>query len=349
VPATVRGDYDGLTNVAKIFAGQAQTSRQSSQRLKRQVEQLRSGDWAGKGAKSFYQEMDSVVLPAYRRLEEAMSGADQILKRVSKAIHDAEDEATRLFGQGGGGGAGGAGGGAAGGGAAGGVAGGGAGTGAGAGGGGGGGLSAEGQLVSDLLNAITTAHGAANLFGSLKGGERIFAIADSTPMKGVMAALSGIKESVDAYGRGVSIPAAGVDGAIGAVASILSQPYEGAVGLIHNVTNAISPTAGKYTAVLNDVMPTNVGKSLAVGTVDTVDALIRGDYGQLARHHDQNLSGQYGEVVRGYAIAADSIGAMVTGDQRRLNQLSDMAAGGKLGPLAEFGDWLGGKMYDWTH
>jgi len=61
------------------------------------------------------------------------------------------------------------------------------------------------------------------------------------------------------------------------------------------------------------------------------------------------MDGKYGEVVRGYAIAADSIGALVTGDSRRLNQLSDMAAGGKLGKPAQFGDWLGGKIYDWTH
>jgi hypothetical protein len=40
---------------------------------------------------------------------------------------------------------------------------------------------------------------------------------------------------------------------------------------------------------------------------------------------------------------------LVTGDSRRLNQLSDMAAGGKLGKPAQFGDWLGGKIYDWTH
>jgi len=342
----VRGDFDGLANVARTFAGQAQAAQGSHRKLKGQIETLRSGGWVGKGAKAFYREMDGLVLPAFAQLENAMTGADQLLRRADKILHGAEDDVTRLFGEGGGDGAG-AGGGGGGGGAPGG---GGSGGGAGGGGGGGGaGLSPEGQLVSDLLNAITTASGVPGLFKSLKGAQRIFAIADSTTMKGVMGILSGAKEALDASGRGVSNAAAGVDGAIGAVASILSRPLEGAVGLIHNVTDAISPGAGKYTAVLNDVMPTNVGKSLAVGTVDTVDALVRGDYNQLARHHDQNMDGKYGEVVRGYAIAADSIGALVTGDSRRLNQLSDMAAGGKLGKPAQFGDWLGGKIYDWTH
>lgn len=347
MPARViRGDFDGLASTARIFAGQAQAAGGTLRKLKGQIETLRSGGWVGKGAKAFYGEMDGLVLPALVQLEKAMSGADQLLRQADKIIHGAEDEVTRLFGQGGGGGAGAA----AGGGGAGAAGGGGSGGGAGGGGaGGGGGLSPEGQLISDLLNAITTAGGVPGLFKGLKGAERIFAIADSTAMKGVMGILSGAKEALDASGRGVSGPAAAVDGAIGAVASILSKPLEGAVGLIHNVTDAISPGAGKYTAVLNDAMPTNVGKSLAVGTVDTVDALVRGDYNQLARHHDQNMDGKYGEVVRGYAIAADSIGAMVTGDSRRLNQLSDLAAGGKLGKPAQFGDWLGGKIYDWTH
>ena len=340
---TIRGEFDGLANLAKIFARQAQSAQRTRSRLKGQVETLRSGGWLGKGANAFYREMDERLLPAFAQLEQAMSGADQLLRKVDKLLHDTEDDVTRIFREGGGG----AGGVTEGGGAV--TGSGGGGAGAASGGKGGGGLSPEGKLVSDLLNAITTAGGAAGLFGKLKGAERILAIADSTAMKGVMAVLSGAKEAIDASGRGVSNVAAGVDGAIGAVASILGKPLEGAVGLVHNVTDAISPGAGKYTAILNDAMPTNVGKSLAVGTVDTVDALVRGDYNQLVRHHDQNLNGQYGEVVRGYAIAADSIGAMVTGDSRRLNQLSDMAAGGKLGKLAQFGDWLGGKVFDWTH
>jgi WXG100 family type VII secretion target len=338
VPApVVRGDYDGLAQAAKVFNGEAQRAHASFSRLKREIEELRSGRWIGKGAKAFYQEMDSLVLPAFNQLEKAMAGGDQLLSRASKAIHDAEEETTRLFGQG-----------------AGGAAGDGAGAGASAGGGAGGtagsaGLSPEGKLISDLLKALTTSRSAAKLFSSLKGGERILAIAGSTSLKAFSAGLTGIQQALSAVDRGVSNTAAGVDGAIGAVASWFGSPVGSAIGVIHNVTDAISPGAGKYTAILNDVRPTNVAKNLAQGTVDTVDALYRGDYSQLARHHDQNLNGQYGEVVRGYAIAADSIGAVVTGDSRRLNQLSDMAAGGKLGPLAKAGDWLGGKIYDWTH
>jgi WXG100 family type VII secretion target len=342
----VKGDFDGLAKLAKVFAGEAQTAQQSYDRLKQQVEVLRGGDWSGKGAKAFYREMDGMVLTAFARLQKAMEGGDGAVRRASKILQDAEDEASRLFAQIaamgvaalGGGAAATAGAGAAG------------GSGRGAGGSGaGGGLSPEATLIGDLLNALNTAGGAAGLFGKLKGAERILAIAESTSMKGALAILSGAKEALDASGRGVSSVGAGIDGAIGAVASILGKPVEGVVGLVHNVTDAISPGAGRYTAVLNDAMPTNVGKSLATGTVDTVDALVRGDYKQLALHHDQNLDGKYGEVVRGYAIAADSIGALVTGDSARLNKISDLASGGKLGPLAEFGDWLGGKVYDWTH
>jgi hypothetical protein len=93
-------------------------------------------------------------------------------------------------------------------------------------------------------------------------------------------------------------------------------------------------------------MPMNVATSITTGSIDTVDAVVRGDWDQLARHHDQNLAGDYGEVVRGYAIGFDALGAWVNGDSSRLGEISNMAADGRLGPLAEFGDWLGGATYD---
>lgn len=337
----IRGHYEELSTISKKFARQASDVQQSIRRLKQQLEGLRSGDWIGVGADKFYREMDSEVMPSMNRLAKALELASSTTRQIIKVLQTAENDAARILRLSGLG----------------------RGIGAEASGGGGAGigvrgsptaisepgLSAEGELAKDLLNAITTAGGAAGLFSKLKGGERILAIANSTSFKYAMAGAEGVKEFLSASDRGVGTVAAGVDGAIGAAATFINSPTGSVVGLIHNVTNSISPELGRYTAVANDVMPVNVGKSLAIGSVDTVDALVRGDYNQLSRHHDQNLAGDYGEVTRGYAIGFDSLGAVVTGDSRRLNQISDMAADGSLGPLAEFGDWLGGATYDLFH
>ena len=56
---------------------------------------------------------------------------------------------------------------------------------------------------------------------------------------------------------------------------------------------------------------------------------------------DQQLQGKYGTVVQGYAMVGTTLSAAVSADSKTLNRLSDDAASGRLGPLAEFGDWLG--------
>jgi hypothetical protein len=208
-----------------------------------------------------------------------------------------------------------------------------------------------------FLKAVDAAHkGAGALAKILPAGERVTRIVDGLGFRVAGSSIGGLIAGMDAAERGVSTPAAVVDGvAAGAIdfSGVFSSGRTGivsaVVGVVHGVTSAISPEAGKYTAIAADVMPGQVAEKIAVGAIDTADALIRGDTGQLVKHHQQNLDGKYGEVIRGYAIGAEAIGAVVTGDSRALNNLSDAAASGKLGPVAEFGDWLGGAVYDIFH
>jgi WXG100 family type VII secretion target len=69
MPASkVRGDYASLAQIAQGFGREANNSRQSLQRITSKPDVLRGGDWVGTGADKFYQEMDSSVLPAQKRL-----------------------------------------------------------------------------------------------------------------------------------------------------------------------------------------------------------------------------------------------------------------------------------------
>lgn len=94
---TVRTDYDTLAEIANIFNQQADSSRRTLQRLQQRMETLQSGDWIGKGAAAFYQEMNSDVLPAVRRLTAALEQAHQVTQRISQVMKEAEDEASALF------------------------------------------------------------------------------------------------------------------------------------------------------------------------------------------------------------------------------------------------------------
>ncbi len=98
----VRAEYDELAQIAKMFSKQSETTQTSSKRLSQQVEVLRSGHWVGRGADAFYQEMEG-LLPAVRRLVEALAMADRVTKSIIQIMEESDEDASRLiqlFGQG---------------------------------------------------------------------------------------------------------------------------------------------------------------------------------------------------------------------------------------------------------
>lgn len=93
----VRGDYDTLGKIASTFGQQATQTGQTHRKLTQALNTLKSGDWIGKGAKAFFQEMDSEVMPSMQRLAKALEAADKVTRQISKIIKQAEDDAARLF------------------------------------------------------------------------------------------------------------------------------------------------------------------------------------------------------------------------------------------------------------
>jgi WXG100 family type VII secretion target len=93
----IKVQFDDLGKTAKVFSRQAQSTSQTLRKINGQISTLQSGGWVGKGAKAFYNEMERSVLPALKALIEALEGGATGLGQVAKVMHDAEDEATRLF------------------------------------------------------------------------------------------------------------------------------------------------------------------------------------------------------------------------------------------------------------
>lgn len=93
----IRTDHDRLVQIASSFGRQAQHAQQSVQRIQLQVDQLQGGDWIGRGAKAFYAEMDQEVLPALKRLTDALAQAQRTTIQISQVLQQAEEDASRLL------------------------------------------------------------------------------------------------------------------------------------------------------------------------------------------------------------------------------------------------------------
>jgi WXG100 family type VII secretion target len=105
----VKADYEALSDAANRFSQESDKIKQIASRLGHGAENLKRSSWTGKGAEAFFKEMESSILPAYRRLADALKEASTITKALSKLFQDAEQEAAGMVKGTGGGSAGGAG------------------------------------------------------------------------------------------------------------------------------------------------------------------------------------------------------------------------------------------------
>ena len=66
------GNYDQLAQIAQRFGRESESIRTLIGTLRANVNTLQGGDWVGQGARAFYAEMSSDVLPSLMRLERAL-------------------------------------------------------------------------------------------------------------------------------------------------------------------------------------------------------------------------------------------------------------------------------------
>src|SRR5574341_536432 len=96
----VRADYDELQEIAQAFARQSEAVRQSYGVVLQAKDTLQGGDWVGKGADKFYQEMNSSILPSLKRLAQALERASETTKKISQIMKQAEQDASHVFKEG---------------------------------------------------------------------------------------------------------------------------------------------------------------------------------------------------------------------------------------------------------
>ncbi len=96
----VQAQYDQLQSIAGRFGQWAESNAEMSDRVRQCVEKLMNGDWIGKGAEAFFNEMGSEVLPAMDRLTGALQQSQSTMSQIIVLIQEAEEEAASLFSDG---------------------------------------------------------------------------------------------------------------------------------------------------------------------------------------------------------------------------------------------------------
>lgn len=97
ISITIKLDFDAFKNIEGSFRAQETATQQTIGKLNKVIEQLRGGDWFGEGATAFFNEMDSQVIPAMKRLQKVMGEGDRVSKEMERLQHECESNITSLF------------------------------------------------------------------------------------------------------------------------------------------------------------------------------------------------------------------------------------------------------------
>lgn len=93
----IQADYDELDAIVRQFDREGQDVERLTAQLRRLVEELERGGWIGRGARAFYDEMYQEVLPALRRLHDALYQVSDATGEIARILREAEESAARLM------------------------------------------------------------------------------------------------------------------------------------------------------------------------------------------------------------------------------------------------------------
>lgn len=89
--------YDELDQAAQKIADGSVRVKDMMIKWQSQVEVLKGGAWVGRGSDSFYDESDNLMLPALKRLEEALEALSNGLRQAQERMRGAEQECASRF------------------------------------------------------------------------------------------------------------------------------------------------------------------------------------------------------------------------------------------------------------
>lgn len=94
---TVRVDYEALAQVAARFQQRSQSTVQMAGQVRQSYARLQDDSWIGRGAEAFFREMDGEILPAVRRLIEALAEAANVTNAIVQNFQQSDQQAANPF------------------------------------------------------------------------------------------------------------------------------------------------------------------------------------------------------------------------------------------------------------
>jgi WXG100 family type VII secretion target len=91
------GNYQELNSIAGKFTASQAKAEAITRSITADVNRLRGGDWVGRGASKFYEEMDAHVVPGMHRLAQALGEAARVTGQINQLLQQAEAEAARIL------------------------------------------------------------------------------------------------------------------------------------------------------------------------------------------------------------------------------------------------------------
>lgn len=90
----IRADHEALAKIAANFGKESSAAAQMLQQVTQAMQKLQNGGWLGRGSDAFFAEMEQKVVPAVRRLIEALAEAERTTKTISTTMKSADEEAS---------------------------------------------------------------------------------------------------------------------------------------------------------------------------------------------------------------------------------------------------------------
>ena len=96
-PDKFLANYDQLAQIAQRFGREAEATQRMLDTIRSAMNVLEGGVWVGQGARAFYAEMNSAVLPSLMRLTRALANVQRVTIQISREIKAAEDAAAAVL------------------------------------------------------------------------------------------------------------------------------------------------------------------------------------------------------------------------------------------------------------
>jgi WXG100 family type VII secretion target len=93
----VQAKYDELDQISGRLSEGSNRVSEMQAKLRSQIDVLQGGGWIGRGSDAFYNEMEDTVLPAVKKLEDALENASKVLRQAADRLKSAEQEASARF------------------------------------------------------------------------------------------------------------------------------------------------------------------------------------------------------------------------------------------------------------